>query len=112
MAGVSNVEVGNYSNAATIIGVEFSPKYSEQTVIISDEQLYSHCEGHLQWVGPDERIPRLRRRVNDELDNDGNGFVVALGGPSCAAGETEIEASLEKAPYTTYGGTIRSCLPN
>ncbi len=101
----SNVEVGNYSNAATIIGVEFSPKYSEHNVIISDEQLYSHCERHLQWLGEDGEQLGKGEEAKVELDNDGNGYVIALGGPSCAAGETEVEASLEKAPYTTYEST-------
>jgi hypothetical protein len=100
----SNVEVGEYSNAATIIGVEFASNYSEKPVAISDEELYSHCEGNLQWVGPDEEYLGYGEGVTTHLDNDGNAFVVALGGPSCASGETETEASLEKAPYTTYGG--------
>ena len=36
------------------------------------------------------------------LDDDGNAFVVLVGNSSCAAGSSLIEASLEKAPYTTY----------
>ncbi len=36
------------------------------------------------------------------LDDDGNAFALLLGGGSCAAGSSVIEASLEKAPYTTY----------
>ena len=46
-----------------------------------------------------------------KLDDDGNAFVVALGGPSCASGETEVEASLEKAPYTTYGSIYTVLAP-
>ena len=40
------------------------------------------------------------------LDNDGNAFAVVLGGGSCAAGSSLIEATLEQAPYTTYTGTF------
>ena len=36
------------------------------------------------------------------LDDDGNAFALLLGGGSCASGSSVIEASLEKAPYTTY----------
>jgi len=41
-----------------------------------------------------------------KLDDDGNAFVVLLGGPSCAPGTALIEASLENAPYTTYKTTF------
>ena len=105
----SQVEVGDYSNSATIVQVEFPPAYAEQNVVVSDEQLYAHCEGHLYWIGADETPIGVGEAATVKLDNDGNAFVVVLGGPSCAAGETEIEASLEKAPYTTYtsGFTVR-----
>ena len=105
------VEVGDFSNTATIIQVEFPSKYSEQPVAISDEQLYSHCGGKLQWVGPDETALGKGEGVKVKLDDDGNAFVVALGGPSCASGETEVEASLEKAPYTTYGSIYTVLAP-
>ncbi len=98
----SQVEVGDYSNSATIVQVEFPPAYAEKNVVISDEELYAHCEGHLYWIGPDETPIGVGEAATVKLDNDGNAFVVVLGGPSCAAGATEIEASLETAPYTTY----------
>ncbi len=102
----SQVEVGDYSNSATIVQVEFPPAYSEQKVVISDEQLYSHCEGHLYWIGADNQPLGAGEAATVKLDDDGNAFVVLLGGPSCAPGETEVEASLEKAPYTTYTTTF------
>jgi hypothetical protein len=105
------VEVGDYSNTATIVGVEFPAAFSEKSVAISDEQLYSHCGGKLQWVGPDETALGKGEGVTVKLDDNGNAFVVALGGPSCAAGETEVEASLEKAPYTTYTSTFNVLPP-
>jgi hypothetical protein len=98
----SQVEAGDYSNSATIVQVEFPPAYAERNVVISDEQLYAHCEGHLYWIGPDEQPIGVGEAATVKLDDDGNAFVVLLGGPSCAAGATEVEASLEKAPYTTY----------
>jgi hypothetical protein len=36
------------------------------------------------------------------LDNNGNAFVLILAEESCASGSSLIEASLVKAPYTTY----------
>ncbi|HTZ62728.1 MAG TPA: hypothetical protein VMB51_01335 [Solirubrobacteraceae bacterium] len=98
----SQVEAGDYSNSATIVQVEFPPAYAERNVVISDEQLYAHCEGHLYWIGPDEQPIGVGEAAAVKLDDDGNAFVVLLGGPSCAAGATEVETSLEKAPYTTY----------
>jgi hypothetical protein len=98
----SQVEAGDYSNSATIVQVEFPPAYAERNVVVSDEQLYAHCEGHLYWIGPDETPIGVGEAATVKLDDDGNAFVVLLGGPSCAAGATEVEASLEKAPYTTY----------
>jgi hypothetical protein len=102
----SQVEAGNYSNTVSIFGVEFPPAYSERWVAISDEQLYSHCDGDLFWVvmtswGP--YVVPFAEGTELELDNDGNAFVTVFGGPSCAAGDTELEASLVRAPYTTYG---------
>ena len=35
------------------------------------------------------------------LDNNGNTFVVALAGPSCATGTSLIEADLVGPPYIT-----------
>jgi hypothetical protein len=97
----SQVEVGDWSSFATIIQVEFPPVYSEASVVISAEQLFSRC-GKLTWIGPDEKLLASGEEVTVKLDDDGNAFVVLLGGPSCASGLSEIEASLKEAPYTTY----------
>ena len=35
------------------------------------------------------------------LDDNGNAFVVALAGPSCASGSTLVQAELVGPPYTT-----------
>jgi hypothetical protein len=110
----SQVEVGNYNNVATIIGAEFPSAFSEKPIAVSDEQLYSKCDGYLQWytVGVDGPVD-LGDGESETLylDSDGNAFAVALGGPSCASGVTEVEASLEKAPYTTKMSTFTVLAP-
>ena len=60
------------------------------------------------WVGEGgDKIGEGRLDLDGvQLDNDGNAFVVMLGGGSCASGTSEIEASLESAPYTTYTTTF------
>ena len=92
------------SSVATIVQVEFPPVFAEQRVNIDAEQLYARCgvAPRLVWVGADaNKLGEGTSSVTVKLDNDGNAFVVALGGGSCAAGSSEIEASLEQAPYTT-----------
>ena len=98
------VEGEENSSAAAIIQVEANPVFAEEPVNVNAAQLASRChKGELLWVGPEGKVigsgPELEGLA---LDNDGNAFVVALGGESCAAGESMIEASLEYAPYTTW----------
>jgi len=101
----AQVEDDTTSSVATIIEVEFPSVYAEQDVNISDEQLFARCgvEPKTVWIGPDEHILAVGKEgvSKVKLDNDGNAFVVVVGSASCASGETEIEASLEEAPYTT-----------
>lgn len=101
----AQVEDDTTSSVATIIQVEFPSVYAEQDVNISDEQLFARCgvEPKTVWIGPDEHILGIGTEgvSKVKLDNDGNAFVVVVGSSSCASGETEIEASLEEAPYTT-----------
>lgn len=113
----TSVEDNVESSVATIVEVEFPSVYAEQFVNVSDEQLFARCglAPKVEWIGPDENLispapdggepvedPIGAESVSVQLDNDGNAFVVLFGGPSCASGGTEIEASLESAPYTTY----------
>jgi hypothetical protein len=95
----------NSSNAA-IVEVEFSPEFAEEFVNINDRQLFAKCKlgNKLVWVGPDEEELTTGPEAGVEkvqLDDDGNAFVVLIGGESCQAGATLVEASLEVAPYTT-----------
>jgi hypothetical protein len=113
----SQVENDTISAVATVVQVEFPPVYAEKEVNVSDEQLFDSCQltEPIAWVGPDagetiEGEPGLRiggvESVKLKLDNDGNAFVVLFGYDSCAAGPSEIDASLEVAPYTTYTTTF------
>ncbi len=98
------VEGEENSSAAAIIEVEFPPVFAEEPVNINASQLDSRChKGDLTWVGPEGQVLGYGGELTGlGLDNDGNAFVVALGGESCAAGSSLVEASLEHAPYTTY----------
>ena len=49
----------------------------------------------------DSRRTRTRGRHAVELDNNGNGFALAIGTDSCAEGASLIEADLESSPFTT-----------
>ena len=103
------VENEETSSVATIVHVEFPPVFAEAYVNINAEQLYSRCHvpPKLLWIGADgERLEGGSNLDGLQLDNDGNAFVVLLGGGSCASGPSEIEASLESAPYTTYTTTF------
>lgn len=104
------VETEENSSVATIVQVEFPPVFAEKDVNVNASQLYARCqlEPKLKWIGPDEdEIASETEEILElKLDNDGNAFVVLLGGESCAAGQSMIEASLEEAPYTTYTGVF------
>jgi hypothetical protein len=104
------VETEDTSSVATIVQVEFPPVYAEAYVNVNAEQLYSRCHipPKLVWVGEGgELLGQGVDTINGvQLDNDGNAFVVLLGGGSCASGSSLIEASLEDAPYTTYTTTF------
>jgi uncharacterized repeat protein (TIGR01451 family) len=104
------VENEDTSSVATVVQVEFPPVFAEAYVNINAEQLYARCHvpPHLVWLGAGGQ--KLGEGVDTitgvQLDNDGNAFVMLLGGGSCASGRSEIEASLESAPYTTYTTTF------
>jgi hypothetical protein len=66
---------------------------------------------HLAWYGPDENFLGFGPEARVQLDNNGNAFVVAIGGPSCAAGTSHIFASLESVPYTTLSNTFTILSP-
>ena len=107
----SLVEDEATSSVAAIFYAEFPSYDSQQTVQFSDDQLYNRCHGYITWYGPDETVLSIgTKTVTTTLDNNGNAFVIAVAGPSCAAGHTLGEAELQVAPYTTYthGFTVLS----
>lgn len=89
------------SSVAVIFYAEFPSVYAERTVEFSDAQLFDRCAGGITWVGPDEVVLGTGKSATTTLDNNGNAFVVALAGPSCASGKTLAQVDLTGAPYTT-----------
>jgi hypothetical protein len=96
------VEDATTSSVAAIFYAEFPSVQAESTVEISDPQLFDRCAHHLIWVGPNFTILAVNTEsVRTTLDDNGNAFVVALAGPSCASGTTLAEADLVGPPYAT-----------
>jgi hypothetical protein len=106
------VEDETTSSVAAIFYAEFPSYNSGQTVQFSDDQLYNRCHGNISWYGSDETLLSVgTKSVLTTLDNNGNAFVIAVAGPSCAAGSTLGEVELESAPYTTYTHGFRVLSP-
>ncbi|MBV8941998.1 MAG: hypothetical protein JO240_09720 [Solirubrobacterales bacterium] len=98
----SLVEDSVTSSAATIVYAEFPSYHAEQTITIRSDELNSRCAEAVAWVGSDGVVLGDGPSVTTTLDNNGNAWVVALAGPSCAAGKSQLEASLTSAPFTSY----------
>lgn len=96
------VEDSTTSSVAVIFYAEFPSVFSERTVEFSDPQLFDRCTGGITWVGADEVVLGTGKSVTTTLDNNGNAFVVALAGPSCASGDTLGQVDLTGPPFTTY----------
>jgi hypothetical protein len=100
----SQVEDAESSGVATVIEAEF-PGDSESEVRVASEELFRRCEvsPHLHWIEEDRTEVDDTSEVTEaiELDNDGNGFIVAVGDSSCEPGASLIEADLETKPFTT-----------
>ena len=105
----SEVEDATTSSVATIFYVEFPSVYAEQEVQISDAELFDRCAGHITWILPNGTF-KYGKSVTTTLDDNGNAFVVALAGPSCASGSTLVQADLTGPPYKTVTTqfTVRS----
>jgi len=100
----SEVEGGSSSGVATIIEAEF-PGGSEKLVQIASEELFHRCQvaPHLRWIRMDgEKVEDAAEVGGVQLDNDGNGFVIAIGDASCDEGPSLIEADLLSKPFTTF----------
>ena len=107
----SVVEDSVNSSAATIVYAEFNPVFAEKTVMFRSNELEARCTGGITWVGPDEALLGTGPTVTTTLDNNGNAWAVALAGPSCAAGPSQIEASLTSVPFTSYRTTFTILSP-
>jgi len=110
----SQVEDSVWSSAATVIQVEFPSVFAEKTVDISSQELFQRCgiAPNVLWVGPEETVLGNNvPSISVTLDNNGNAFVVALLGASCASGPSTIVADLTVAPYTTYTTTFNILSP-
>jgi hypothetical protein len=102
--------IGSYVMA--IFYAEFPGSYAEQRVEFSNAQLFDRCHGSIYWVGPDGRIlGHNQKSVKTTLDDNGNAWVVALAGPSCAAGETTAQADIVGANYRTITTNFRILTP-
>lgn len=98
----SEVEDATYSGVVTVFNIEFPSMYSEDSVEVSSPQLYDRCHGSISWYGADEVLLGSDvKSVTTTLDDDGNAFVVAVGGPSCATGTSLVTADLLAPPGTT-----------
>jgi hypothetical protein len=97
----SEVEDATTSSVATIFYAEFPSVYAEDPVEFSDSQLAARCTGGVTWVGPEEVVLGTGNSVTTTLDDNGNAWVVALAGPSCASGETLGQADLVNPTYRT-----------
>jgi len=86
------------------------PGQAEKYGRIGPEKLDRRCGEGVVWFSPEEFEEGTFHRsdIGDgpeynglKLDNNGNGFVVALGALSCTPGSSLIEADLEEKPFTT-----------
>jgi hypothetical protein len=99
----TEIEGGSSSGVATIIEAEF-PGGSEKLIQIASEELFHRCQvaPHLRWIRMDGEKVEAAEVGGVQLDNDGNGFVIAIGDASCDEGASLIEADLLSKPFTTF----------
>jgi hypothetical protein len=108
----AEVEDATTSSVAVIFYAEFPDPYAERHVQFSDAQLYDQCGGRIAWFGSNgQPLGFFTKSVTTTLDNNGNAFVVALAGPSCATGTSLIEADLVGPPYITLTNSFTVLSP-
>ena len=107
----SEVEDSESSSVATIVEAEF-PGAAEAKVRLASEELYRRCQvaPHIRWIQENREVvegtPELSGENAVQLDDNGNGFAIAIGDSSCSPGSSLIEADLEEKPFTTLTTTF------
>jgi hypothetical protein len=104
----TQIEDAESSAVATIIEAEF-PGKAEAKFRVGSAELYARCQlwPHVRWITENRSEQSETSEVTQQqLDNDGNGFVLAIGDSSCYPGSSLIEADLEAKPFTTLKTTF------
>ncbi len=104
----TQIEDAESSAVATIIEAEF-PGKAEAYYRIGSAELFSRCQvdPHLRFITENRWESTYDPEItHQQLDNDGNGFVLAIGDSSCYPGSSLIEADLEAKPFTTLTTTF------
>jgi len=119
----TQVEDSGSSSVTTVVEAEF-PGDGESYVRLASEQLNDRChDGGLIWVPgyvteylAEEFSAKAVKRAEDgfigeneteiRLDDNGNGFAIAVGVDSCLEGTSLIEADLVESPFTTKTTTF------
>jgi hypothetical protein len=110
----TQVESTGSSSVATIVQAEF-PASGEVLLRVASPELFNRCQvgtEKLTWFRMNKELVSGKELVGGKalepkgkeairLDDDGNGFVIALGHSSCKVGRSIIEADLETSPFTT-----------
>jgi hypothetical protein len=114
----SQVEDSGSSSVTTVVEAEFE-KGGESYVRLASEQLNDRChDGGLVWVpgyvteylNEDYSAASVKKAEDESegenetlirLDDNGNGFAIAVGIDSCLEGTSLIEADLVESPFTT-----------
>jgi hypothetical protein len=108
------VESTGSSSVATIVSAEF-PASGEVMLRVGSPELFNRCQAgteKLTWLRMNKELVSGKELAGGtsleptgteaiRLDDDGNGFVIAIGHSSCKAGKSIIEADLETSPFTT-----------
>jgi len=114
----SQVEDSGSSSVTTVVEAEFTGG-GESYVRLASEQLNDRChDGGLIWVPgyvteylaedysaasvkKAEQTTEGENETEIRLDDNGNGFAIAVGIDSCLEGTSLIEADLVESPFTT-----------
>jgi hypothetical protein len=98
---VAQGDYGTVASVGDVIGVECEASYAGQSVEVAAEGLNSQCNDTLRWATTSGGVfgPGNSDGVTTVLDSEGDASVVALAGPSCTPGESQIYAHFTLPPY-------------